>query len=534
MKLRLLLFFLLFLIPVCSASVEENNTSLTITGNTESVIDTYPEVIREITVNDTGRLILNGITSEIIDSNKTTHLTINLWGDAVIEVTDSVIPAKIYLHNNSQAIITNSSIGIYHSCPAHGYHFTGGLYLYEQSTATISDSIIDNLQPRDMAEASIHRTRIEYIINRDLESTSKVTLHECKVYRLMIEPGDLTVIENIKRGVYHMWNSSSVFNVGDIVFYDTELVNGSHITLRNAEFRVTNCDFYGLAIENSTGAFIENTDSWYISVSTLHGPINVQNSTLGALSFFMCPEGPLLLENSDVGRFGYMSSGLEVNVVNSSIDILDAIFNEYNTNKTMVHSFSDTFIREFQIGSAINGSLTYHFNNTVVEGFKYASLGMTHITGDLTILNKTLPSFLDLDHEYYLMREYPVYVSKEGVPVDRAYLELSNGTQIIWSGYTDQHGKAVVPILFMTWFQINNPVVTPELPRIQRYENITGTLSLRADLSGESQELNLTIVSDTPIVFDYEPDNGYKIPYGFTLIGVIFYSVVTLRKRRIH
>jgi hypothetical protein len=118
--------------------------------------------------------------------------------------------------------------------------------------------------------------------------------------------------------------------------------------------------------------------------------------------------------------------------------------------------------------------------------------------------------------------------------VEQAYIELSNGTQTIWSGYTDENGRAVVPILFTTRFQINNPIVTPELPRIQRYDNMTGTLSLRVDISGESQGLNISIVSDTPIVFDYEPDNGYKIPFSFSMVGIMVYSVMAHKKRRIH
>lgn len=530
------MLFILLLIspPVTSASIEENNTKLTITDNTEHTIDTYPEEIREITVKDNGKLILRDIVSEIFDPDRNTHLTINLWGDAVIEVIDSVIPAKIYLHNNSQAKITNSSIAIYHSCPAHGYHFSGGITLYEQSSATIFDSLIDNLHPRDQAQVSVYRTRIEYIIKRDIGSTSKVKLHDSKVYRLMIEPGNLTVIENLKRGVYHMWNSSTVFNVGDIVFYDTELVNGSHITLRSSEFRVTNCDFYGLAIENSTGAVIEDTDSWYISVVDLHGPINVKNATLGALSFFMCPEGSLLLENSEVNSLRYFSSALEVTVVNSSIKLMEALFNELDNNRTMVHSFSDTDIKELQIGSALNGSVTYQFNSTVVEGIKLGSLGMTYITGNLTILNKTIPSFLDLNHERYLKREYPVIIIKSGTPMDQAYIELSNGNKTIWSGYTDERGKAIVPILFHSWFQINNPIVNPDLPRIQRHNNMTDTFSLIVTLTGESQEVSLTLGSDTPLVFDFTEDKSLEPLFIFAFIGLIILFILAQSNHHIN
>jgi len=315
-----------------------------------------------------------------------------------------------------------------------------------------------------------------------------------------------------------------MFQGGEIIFKDSELVNGSQLILQNDNFTVTNSDFYTLSIENSTNSHVENSNSWYIGFYSSKGPMKISNSSIKHVLIYRCPEGVILLEGCAIVDLRYEWSTVELDITNTSIIEVRTL--EYYRNATMInHRFSDSQIKQLPLGSGANWTLTYNFDNTLIEALLLPNTGKTRITGSLQIVNKTVPTILDLNHDLYISREYPITVTQRAEPVPQAFIVLSNGNKTLWSGYTDDDGKVVVSVLYMHHYQINNQWTSPDLSRIVRFDNLTDTLTLRVEAIGQTSEASITVMSDTPVKFEFADvrRTDYLIIFGLLVLIVYLF-----------
>jgi hypothetical protein len=366
---------------------------------------------------------------------------------------------------------------------------------------------------------------VEDILPGVVDSRSQILLTDSRVYRIILRPDNVTLIENLRNEALLNWDSSTVFPGEEIVFDNTELVNGTRLSLEGDEYVVRNSDFYGLSIGHSTASTVEGSDLWYLSFSSSRGPMKVINSSMSYLTVLQCNEGSVVVDGCDIEELGYQWSTAGLEVINSSIGVFRV--EELLQNDTVVsHRFTGSTVRDLALESRANWTLSYLFEDTEVETLRLPYTGKTRIAGTIRVLNKTVPLFLDMNHNLYLSREYPVLVTRGGEPVPNATLALSNGNVTLWTGVTDGNGSTSVDVLFRNMYQINDLVVDPDLPRIVRFDNLTDTLTLTVESQGQVIETPLTSMSDTPIMIDYSSSRRGDDLFVFGLIAVIVFLVL--------
>jgi len=524
--LGLVLLLLLFYSPVtCWAGLEEDGDHLTITGDSVYILNEYDDTFLEYTVRDSGKLVIRNVVGDIYDSNGYLMLRINTYDDAFIDVQDSRLPATVYLYNQSRAQVSNSSLVFYSSCPAHGYHINGGVKLNDRATASIETSTVGQLLALDESSAEIIDSTVEDILPGVVDSRAQILLTDSRVYRIRFRPDNVTLIENLRNEALLNWDSSTFFPGGKIVFDNTELVNGTRLNLEGDEIVVINSDFYWLSIGHSTASTVEGSDLWVLRFSSSRGPMKVIDSSMSYLTVLQCNEGSVVVDGCDIEELGYQWSTAGLEVINSSIGVFRV--EEILQNDTVVnHRFTNSTVRDLALESRANWTLSYLFEDTEVEALRLPHTGKTRVSGGLRVLNKTVPLFLDLNHDFCLSREYPVLVMRDGEPVPNATLALSNGNVTLWTGVTDGFGSTSVDVLFRNMYWINDPVVNPDLPRIVRLDNLTDTLTLTVEDQGQVIETQLTAMSDTPIMIDYSSSRRGDDLFVFGLIAVIVFLVL--------
>ncbi len=524
--LRLVLLLLLFVAPVtCRAGIEEDGDHLTITGDSVYILNEYDDTFLEYTVRDSGRLVFRNVVGDIYDSNGYLWLRINTYDDAVIDVQDSRLPATIYLFNQSRAQVSNSSLVFYSSCPAHGYPINGGVKLNVRATASIETSTVGQLLALDESSAEIIDSTVEDILPEPVDSRSQILLSDSRVYRIKFNPSNVTLIENLRNDAFLNWDSSTVFPGGKIVFDNTELLNGTSVSLEGDEYFVRNSDFYWLSIRNSTASTVEGSDLWVLRFSSSRGPMKVINSSMSYLIVLQCNEGSVVVDGCDIEELGYAWSTVDLEVKDTSIGVF-RLEETVNEDSVVSHRFTGSTVRDLALESSANWTLSYLFEDTEVEALRLPYTGKTRIAGTISVLNKTVPLFIDMNHDFYLSREYPVLVTRGGEPVPNATLALSNGNVTLWTGVTDDNGSTSVDVLFRNIYQINDLVVNPDLPRIVRFDNLTDTLTLTVEVQGQVIETQLTAMSDTPIMIDYSSSRRGNDLFVFGLLAVIIFLVL--------
>lgn len=528
--LGLVLLLLLFYSPVtCWAGLEEDGDHLTITGDSVYTINDHDDAFREYTVRDSGRLVIRDVFDEIYASGEYLRLSIytnvHAYDDAVIEVYDSRLPAMVNLYNRSRAQVSNSSLIFYSSCPTHGYHVGGGVKLNDWATASIKGSTVGGLLALDDSSVEVFDSTIEDILSGTLDSRGQILLSDSRVHRIWFNPSNVTLVENLRNEALSNWDSSTVFPGGKIVFDNTELVNGTWLSLEGDEYVVRNSDFYGLSIGHSTASTVEGSDLWYLGFTSSRGLMRVIDSSMSYLSVYQCTGGRVVVDGCIIEELRYEWSTAGLEVINSSIGVFRV--EDLLQNDTVVsHRFTGSTVRDLALESRASWTLSYLFEDTEVEALRLPHTGKTRIAGGLRVLNETVPLFLDMNHDFYLSRGYPVLVTRGGEPVSNATLVLSNGNVTLWTGVTDGNGSASVDVLFRNMYQINDLVVNPDLPRIVRFDNLTDTLTLTVEAHGQVIDTPLTAMSDTPIIVDYSSSRRGDDLFVFGLIAVIVFLVL--------
>ena len=80
-------------------------------------------------------------------------------------------------------------------------------------------------------------------------------------------------------------------------------------------------------------------------------------------------------------------------------------------------------------------------------------------------------------------------------------------------------------MLYMHHYQINNQWTSPDLSRIVRFDNLTDTLTLRVEAIGQTSEASITVMSDTPVKFEFADvrRTDYLIIFGLLVLIVYLF-----------
>jgi hypothetical protein len=190
-----------------------------------------------------------------------------------------------------------------------------------------------------------------------------------------------------------------------------------------------------------------------------------------------------------------------------------------------------------QPGLGVTTPIHYRFNNVTIRdsmGFKngsYGGSGGAIITGDFRFgpwfqLNQTTVTGYAM-----ITRLYDVKIAEEYAPKDGVKLKLLRGNQTLWTGETDEEGKATFPLRYARIFVVIQPT-TLSTPTVIQVNNVSETLRLGVSEGRSSVELDVGLMTDTPITVNLTRNyeyGFYTLPVILSAIGL--YLVIIVRGR---
>lgn len=433
-----------------------------------------------------GDLILNGSETLVIENstymvNGSIRVSDNaslklrnaeLWiKKTTTSPSNSSIPmADLLLTDSSRLEMFNSSIVV---------KYYPEIVLIDQSRAVIKDSNFASDRAIfivwDEAHVNIKRSTVYGI---DLSLKASCTVNDSKIDHFSLGWSSARVYplnpldipwQNVQARVYNSTIvilelravESSINVIGNIggwhqIWSPSNFIQGgsySNITLSESDIKSIM-----LLAENSTVNVRNNSDIWVLSL---------RGSTLTFI-------------NNSISElyFDY-----------SKVDVSDSVIKIFNPSGESVGNVSRTLIDGLSL-SDFNGSLR-------LEQVKTTSLWLQgnvgEILGDIQVVNKT--STIDnLGVWSLLKRGYTVLAEVDGRAAEGVELTLRNDQNETWEGKTNTTGRANFNVTYYRLWKLPNYIWA---------DNATSTLTLTARLGDAEQVQNVTITSESPIMFSF-------------------------------
>jgi hypothetical protein len=228
--------------------------------------------------------------------------------------------------------------------------------------------------------------------------------------------------------------------------------------------------------------------------------VSLLDSRIGKLLIF-ANNTTISVENS--GDIDYLVAvNSTVNLVNSSIPLIllercDSSLDKSVFNILAFFGDSDALVR----GSLTNVLSLYDLKGRVECDGLMVSRGLfgdninASVIGGLRVLQKKGDT--SLFRFSRLNRGYQVFAEASGVAMRDVTLTLRDGNDtVVWSGKTDIPGQTAFNVTYYNLWKLG--------PTIWADDNMTATLTLTATSGDKQQVRNVTVESDTPMIFSFD------------------------------
>ncbi len=492
------------------------------------ISDCILEVTGCIYVRDNATLRLENVDVRFIDTDEELWHIFKAEGNSTIILSKVRCRVEIQVYDTAKLTATDSTLYRSWYCTIHGYnHTAGGVYAYQDSQMRLDNCRIGCVTTRRNAKAEItgstvarawpngsEMTLIDSTVDIQWETiegfNGSLSLTEESLKDMdpgSVLPGSKTTFRNVH--VNELWLSLIDSN---ITIMDSQLeylfvYNGTRLTVKKSG--VTGLYVYGEGV--------------YLSVE--RSAVEQVRST-GIRSNFK-----LKVNRSRIGDIGLEFCIVSLEVTESTIESLNV---DNFWAQTSGINVSDSIIGTFQPGFGEATPIHYRFSNVTIRdsmGFKYGAFGDSGgavITGDIRFgpdfkINKTT-----VDMYALITRLYNIMVTEGYVPEDGAKLTLLRGNQRLWTGETDEEGKATFPVRYARIFVVIRPT-TPITPTVIQVNNVTETLKLQVGEGRSSVELNVGLTTDTPIIVNLTKNYEYglyTLPVILAAIGLYLVKIV--------
>jgi len=496
------------------------------------ISDCALEVTGGIYVRGNATLSLENVDVRFVDTDEELWHLFKAEGNSTIILSKVRCRVEIQLYEAATMVTTDSTLYRSWYCTIHGYnHTAGGVYADEDSQLRADNCRIGSVTTRRNAKVEItgstvarawpngsEMTLIDSTVDTQWETiegfNGSLSLTEESLKDMdpgSVLPGSKTTFRNVH--VKELWLS---LIDSDIIVADSQLgylfvYNDTRLTLKNSG--ITGLYVYGEGV--------------YVSVE--RSAVEQVRST-GIGSNFK-----LKISRSRIGDIGLEYCIVSLEVTESTIESLNV--DNFWAQASGIN-ISDSVIGTFKPGFGEKTPIHYRFNNVTIRdsmGFKYGAYGGSGgavITGDIRFgpgfqLNQTTVTGYAL-----ITRLYDVKITEEYAPKDGVKLTLLRGNQTLWTGETDEEGKATFPVRYARIF-IVIPPTTPRTPTVIQVNNVTETLRLRVGEDRSSVELEVGLTTDTPITVNLTRNYVYGL-YALPLIlAAIGLYIVTIVKRQL-
>jgi hypothetical protein len=489
------------------------------------------EVTGGIYVRDNATLRLENVDVRFIDTND------ELWHLFKAEENSTIILSKVRCRVEIQvydtAKLTAIDSTLYRSwyCTIHGYnHTAGGVYAYQDSQMRLDNCRIGYVTTRRNAKAEITGSTVARAWPNGSEMTLIDSTVDIQWETIEGFNGSLSLTEESLKDM----DPGSVLPGSKTTFRNVH-VNELWLSLIESNITITDSQLEYLFAYNDTRLNLENSviNGLYMYGESVE--VSVERSTVeqvrsaGLGSNFM-----LKISRSRIGEIGLEFCIVSLEVTESTIESLNV---DNFWAQTSGINVSDSIIGTFKPGFGETVPIHYRFSNVTIRDsmdFKYGAFedsGGAVITGDIRFgpdfkINKTT-----VDMYALITRLYNVRVTEGYVPKGGAKLTLLRGNQTLWTGETDEEGKATFPVRHAHIFVVIRPT-TPITPTVIQVNNVTDTLKLRVGEGKSSVELNVGLMTDTPITVNLTKNYEYglyTLPVIIATIGL--YLVIIVKKR---
>jgi hypothetical protein len=444
--------------------------------------------------------------------------------------------------------------------------------MYNETRLEADNSKIAYLVAYDQSLSKVSNSSIKILLI-DQKSSAYVQVSNSTINTLALYSGVCVVEKStvdfawfpLMSGSYHcklsLSKNETMWNIKrdgggipcDLTLQNT-LLREFMIFAYNSTLDIRDSNLYSLSVYGRSNVSITNcTTNIYFGNSTVEA-VEISDSRIGRL------EGEweaiikkLFIEKSVIGVVSFTSPTIkELYIEESVISTVASGLGEYTrVDRTQVGSWwsftgqegSTRFVEisDSSFGNfTINPQTAYSFRNVTVNGYVWVDYSLliepSFIRGDVTIKNESQVYELNLICDAYsrVTREYDVSVTRGGVFLPEAYMELQSGNETIWKGESDSEGKARFNVTY-TGTYVVNPVLGQ--PPLVNEGNMTRTLTLLVKDRGDTAVADLSLLCDTPVKIGF--NNVYSgfqlqlfaILFFLALVLVVVYILIRLRVR---
>jgi len=450
-----------------------------------------------VCVSDDARLVLRNAELWI---KKTTTWSSN----TSIPMADLLLTNSSRLEAFKSSIVTDSDVEIVlidnSSADIRGSNFTNSVLIgLGDASLEIDQSVVYGIDLGNKASVTVNDSEIDFL---GVSWTSLRTFPPLKGYswtdtcaqvynstivmlNLRAVGSSISVLGNLG-GWHQSWSPSNIIQGGRFF----------NVTLRESDV-----ERVFLIADNSTVYIRDNSD---ILALSMYG-------------------GSLTFANNSISGLGIHSS---------KIDVSDSVLNNFNPWDESVGNVTRTFIEYFSL-EEFNGSLRLK-QVKAISIWLGGSSG--RILGDIQI-TRTWPPINDFNDPgissppTMLKRGYEVLAEAEGKAAEGVELTLRNSqNETLWTGKTDVSGRATFNVTYYHIWKLHN---------YNWLENATSTLTMTARVGETEQAQNVTIVSASPIIFNFAEAPEHPVwadKTTLTLSGTIIMigavSLAAMKRRR--
>jgi len=493
--------------------------------------------IGNIIVTDNASLRIASSVLRIDNSEDWYFITIN--GSGRLWLWDSVIEGpkgqRVYMKGNASAYLNDCTLVSEGLLCGETLYYSSGFDLEGDSILEAHSSRLGYVGIDDRASCSV----LDSFVGEFRPSSPVLSLVEgSDIESLWIWFADTELaIAHGFHGHHEYWDSKAVFGkvcTSNLRLIDTEVLEPLNIVTTNCSLELRG-DFWSVHTRNGSIIRVEDSNLWLLGSGFGETQIEVENSTIKYLrGYFWDSNSSYTVKDSTIEEALITSdSGLVMSIENCVFGNLEVGADDFDA-RALIEA-KDVSFRNFTILPF--GQTTYVFENATIEEYIQIQAGYR---GNMSTVMRGEIRFGDGLHftseqgpSTRITRVYDVVIGSSDE--QEINLELRRGNETIWSGTTDEEGRASFDITFVDIFRLVRPYI-PGGPSVIDNYNMTEPLTLVATSSGASVETSIGVLTDSPVMLELSgvPQEDYVvdlITYVLVVVALVA-LIVFLRSRR--
>ena len=511
-----------------AATSETNLINLIVDGNeTRTISDTTLRIEGRIEVRDNAVLRLENVKVRFIESDTRHSFTVNNHSSLVL--VDSDVKIKIYVNHKGRLIASNSKLIDSNYCSLHEYNHTyGGVTGKAYSNITLDRCKIGYFYLHNNSQAQI----TDSFIYRSFPEDGKLYVKDSKIM------AHREILGKIKADLVVPGFTEYSGDLGEIIpgstsqFENVSLIDGLWLHLRNSTITIHDSKFYFLDTENDSNIILVNVTLSRIGNYWDCFRLSVIDCSIEHL-FSYGSNDTISIKGSRLGFIDLQSWSLELEITDSSVDELwmdDVWFGPFKTH------IQDSTIGVFKPGLGNEEPNEYFMNNvTLLDGLGFQGGGWKpsggiNLHGGMRFgegyaLNETV-----VDGYAVINRFFPVFCNSSSGPVANVSFVLMNGNRTLWGGETNSDGFAEVPVKFVKIFELVRPFNASGASVIQ-VDNMSEVVSLYWSYGNNEGSTELGLLSETPILIEIVDESGLGGLFVPLLVVLFIFIIINHDKK---